>query len=98
MAGVGPWNYDDRNSYPSVTDQLAAVMRDNPYLQVLVLGGLRDLACPMDGIRNSLNRLRLDSAYRGNIAFAEFDSGHMMYVNLPDLKKMQGVLEKFISQ
>ena len=98
LAGVGPWNYDGRNSYPSVTGQLAAVMRDNPYLRVLVLGGLRDLACPMDGIRNSLDHLQLDSAYRGNITFAEFDSGHMMYVNLPDLKKLQGELEKFVRQ
>ena len=98
LAGVGPWNYDGRNSYPSVTGQLATVMRENTYLRVLVLGGLRDLACPIDGIRYSMDHLQLDSAYRGNIAFAEFDSGHMMYVNLPDLKKMQVELEKFVRQ
>ena len=60
--------------------------------------GLRDLACPIDGIRNSVDHLQIDSAYRGNISFAEFDSGHMMYVNLPDLKKLQEVLETFIRQ
>jgi carboxypeptidase C (cathepsin A) len=98
MAGVSPWNYDSRNSYPSVLAQLASVIRENPYLRVLVLGGLRDLACPIDGIRNSLDHLQIDSAYRGNIAFAEFDSGHMMYVNLPDLKKMHRDLEAFIRQ
>ena len=98
MAGVSPWNYDSRNSYPSVAGQLATVIRENPYLRVLVLGGLRDLACPIDGIRNSMEHLQLDPAYRGNIEFAQFESGHMMYVNLPDLKKMQQSLEKFVRQ
>ena len=98
IAGVGPWNYDSRNSPPSVSGQLASVIRDNPYLRVLVLGGLRDLACPIDGIRHSVDHLQIDPAYRGNISFAEFDSGHMMYVNLPDLKKMQQDLEKFVRQ
>jgi carboxypeptidase C (cathepsin A) len=40
--------------------------------------------------------MRLDSAYRTNISYAEFDAGHMMYVNLPDLQKMQRVLEQFV--
>ncbi|MEI8041611.1 MAG: peptidase S10 [Verrucomicrobiota bacterium] len=96
ITGVGPWNYDSHGSYPSVSGQLASVMRENPYLRLLVLGGLRDLACPIDGIRNSLDHLQLDPAYRGNITFSEFDSGHMMYVNLPDLRRMQGEMEKFI--
>jgi carboxypeptidase C (cathepsin A) len=26
----------------------------------------------------------------------EFDAGHMMYINLPDLQKMQQELEEFI--
>jgi carboxypeptidase C (cathepsin A) len=35
-------------------------------------------------------------AYRTNITYAEFDAGHMMYVNLPDLEKMRKTLEEFI--
>ncbi len=96
LAGVGPWNYDARNSYPSVADRLGSVMSQNPYLRVLVLGGLRDLACPMDGIQYSLDHLTLDPALRKNISYAEFESGHMMYVNQPDLKKLQHDLETFV--
>jgi carboxypeptidase C (cathepsin A) len=33
---------------------------------------------------------------RTNIFYAEFDAGHMMYINLPDLKKWQSELEKFL--
>lgn len=96
LAGVGPWNYDARNSYPSVADRLGSVMSQNPYLRVLVLGGLRDLACPIDGIQYSLDHLTLDPALRKNISYAEYESGHMMYVNQPDLKKLQHDLEKFV--
>jgi len=96
LAGVGPWNYDVRNSYPSVADRLGSVMSQNPYLRVLVLGGLRDLACPIDGVQYSLAHLTLDPVLRKNISYAEFESGHMMYVNQPDLKKLQHDLENFV--
>jgi carboxypeptidase C (cathepsin A) len=96
LSGVQPWNYDARGSYPSVADRLASAMSQNPYLRVLVLGGLRDLACPMDGIRYSIDHLQLDPAFRKNITYAEYQSGHMMYVNLTDLKQMQKDLKNFI--
>jgi carboxypeptidase C (cathepsin A) len=96
LVGVQPWNYAARNSYPRVTDQLASVMNQNPYMRVLVLGGRRDLVCPIETMRFSLGHMPLDPAYLTNITYAEFDSGHMMYVNLPDLKKMRQTLASFI--
>ena len=98
LAGVQPWNYDARDSYPSVAGRLSSVLSQNQYLRVLVLGSLRDLACPIDGIRYSIDHLQLDPALRANITFAEYESGHMMYVNRPDLRKMQQDLQKFILQ
>jgi carboxypeptidase C (cathepsin A) len=96
IAGVQPWNYGAHNDYPSVSDQLAAVMNQNPYMQVLVLNGMRDLVCPPDTMRYALDHMQLDPAYRTNIAYATFEAGHMMYVNLPDLKKLHTVLENFL--
>ena len=96
LVGVQPWNYAARNSYPRVTDQLASVMNQNPYMRVLVLGGRRDLVCPMETMRFSLGHMPLDPAYRTNLTYAEFDAGHMMYVNLPDLKKVRETLEDFM--
>jgi len=96
LAGVQPWNFEARSSYPSVADRLASVMNQNPYLRVLVLGGLRDLACPVDGIHYSVDHMPLAAAYRKNISWAEYESGHMMYVNLPDLKKLQRDLTVFL--
>jgi len=65
---------------------------------VLVLGGRCDLVCPIDTMRHSLEHMPLADTYRTNITYAEFDAGHMMYINLPDLQKMQRALVKFVGQ
>jgi len=96
IAGVQPWNYGARNNFANASDRLASVMNQNPYLKILVLGGRCDLVCPIDTMRHSVDHMGLAEAYRRNVTFAEFDAGHMMYINLPDLKKMQAVLGKFV--
>jgi len=96
IAGVQPWNYGVRNNYANASDKLAATMNQNPYLRIFVLGGRCDLVCPIDTMRHALDHMQLAGAYRTNITYAEFDSGHMMYVNLPDLEKMQQDLENFL--
>jgi carboxypeptidase C (cathepsin A) len=96
LAGVQPWNYGVRNNYASAGEKLASTMNQNPYLRVLVLGGRCDLVCPIDTMRYALEHMPLDTAYRTNITYAGFDAGHMMYINLPDLKKMQKDLESFL--
>jgi carboxypeptidase C (cathepsin A) len=96
LAGVQPWNYGVHNSYASAGEKLASTINANPYMRVLALGGRRDLVCPLDTMRYALGHMAVDAAYRTNITYAEFDSGHMMYINLPDLKKMQQDLENFL--
>ncbi len=96
LAGVQPWNYGVRNNYANASDKLAEAMSQNEYMRVLVLGGRCDLVCPIDTMRHALDHMALAPAYRTNISYAEFDAGHMMYVNLPDLVKMQQDLEKFL--
>jgi carboxypeptidase C (cathepsin A) len=98
LNSVSPWPYGRPNAFPSVTREFASEMKENPQLRVLVLAGRCDLACPVDSVRYSIDHLRLDSAHRRNIAYAEYDSGHMMYVNPPDLRKMQKDLEKFLQK
>jgi len=98
IAGVQPWNYGARNNFANASDRLASVMNQEPYLKILVLGGRCDLVCPIDTMRHSIGHMALADAYRANVKFAEFDAGHMMYINLPDLKKMQTELEKFVRQ
>jgi carboxypeptidase C (cathepsin A) len=96
LAGVQPWNYGSHNDYPDASDRLASVMNQEPYLKILVLGGRCDLVCPIDTVKHSLGHMPLAEEQRKNISYAEFDAGHMMYINQPDLQKLQQVLEKFL--
>ncbi|HTQ51551.1 MAG TPA: hypothetical protein VMJ12_12630, partial [Candidatus Acidoferrales bacterium] len=93
---VRPWSFGDRDNYPSAGEKLAATMNKNPYMKVLVLGGRCDLACPIDTVRYAIDHMSLDADYRTNITYVQFDAGHMMYINLPDLKKLQPALENFL--
>jgi carboxypeptidase C (cathepsin A) len=96
LAGVQPWNYGSRDTYASAGDRLAGIMNQNPYMRVLVFGGRCDLVCPIDTVHYALDHMQIDPAYRTNITYAEFDAGHMMYINLPDLKKMHQTVEDFL--
>jgi carboxypeptidase C (cathepsin A) len=96
LASVQPWNYGAQNNYANASDKLADVMNQNPYLKILVFGGRCDLVCPIDTIKHSLGHMPLAPEQRQNIRYVEFDAGHMMYINLPDLQKMQRELEAFI--
>ncbi|HXE43296.1 MAG TPA: hypothetical protein VN516_09755, partial [Candidatus Baltobacteraceae bacterium] len=96
LAGVQPWNYGVRNNYANSGERLARMMNQNTYMRVLVLDGRCDLVCPVDTMHYALDHIQLDPAYRTNITYAEFDSGHMMYINLPDLKKLQTTVEAFL--
>jgi len=96
LASVQPWNYGVRNNFANASDKLASVMNQEPYLKILVLGGRCDLVCPIDTMRHSLSHLPLADAYRQNVKFAEYDAGHMMYINRPDLEKLQADIEQFV--
>jgi carboxypeptidase C (cathepsin A) len=96
LAGVQPWNYGVHNGYASVGDKLASIMNRNHYMKILVLGGRCDLVCPIDTVHYALDHMALDAAYRTNITYAQYDAGHMMYINLPDLQKMHADVENFL--
>ena len=98
LKGMPTWTYNVRNSYPNSGERLANAMNLNPHLKILVLGGRCDLVCPIDAMHHSLDHLPLAETYRTNISYAEFDAGHMMYINRPDLQKWQTVIGKFLRQ
>jgi carboxypeptidase C (cathepsin A) len=95
LTGVHPWRFEE-NAYASTSHSLATAMAKNPHLRVLVQVGLCDLAVPSESMRHSIDHLQLAPQLRGNISFAEYQSGHMMYLNEPDLKKLRTDLEAFV--
>ena len=94
---VQPWRWNSSNEIVNLSGRLAAAIRDNPHLRVLVMGGRTDLATPPEGVAYSVRHmLNLPTNLRQNISTAFFDGGHMFYLNPPDLVKCRADIVKFI--
>ncbi len=96
LASVGPWNWGAENSFVNVADTLADSMTENPFLKIHVSNGYYDLATPRFASRYTFNHLNIAPALQKNITVDDYEAGHMMYLNLPDLKKQKADLARFI--
>lgn len=93
---VNPWNWREQNAYLNVTEPLAESLTRNPFLRVHVSNGYFDLATPYYATRYTFNHLGIDPALAKNVTLDDYTAGHMMYLNLPDLKKQKADLTRFI--
>jgi carboxypeptidase C (cathepsin A) len=97
LAAVGPWNWDQSNGYVDVGETLASALTRNPFLKVHVSSGYYDLATPLFAARYTFSHLNVDPALAKNFTLDDYTAGHMMYLNLPDLKKSKADLSRFIA-
>jgi carboxypeptidase C (cathepsin A) len=81
---------------PNTALDLAAAMRQNPYLKVLSLNGWYDMATPFFGTEYDLNHMMLEPAQARNLEFRYYPSGHMVYLNPGALHSMRVDVERFI--
>ncbi|MCL5097558.1 MAG: peptidase S10 [Candidatus Omnitrophica bacterium] len=93
---VQPWNWGEQNAFLNVAETLADSLTRNPFLQVHVSSGYYDLATPFFATQYTFNHLGIDPALLKNIHMDYYTAGHMMYLNLADLKKQKADLARFI--
>jgi carboxypeptidase C (cathepsin A) len=77
---------------------LSAAMRENPSLKVYSLNGIYDFATPFFGTEYDLGHMQLDSRTKGNVKFAYYPSGHMVYLNTDALHSMKADLARFYDE
>jgi carboxypeptidase C (cathepsin A) len=75
---------------------LAAAMKFNPRLKVLVNSGYYDLATPYLEASYEGHHLNIPASLRSNIEYIRYESGHMVYLNEPSLKQLHDNVESFI--
>lgn len=96
LGGVGGWNWGSENSFVNVGATLAESMTANPFLKVHISCGFFDLATPYFAARYTFHHLNVNPELMKNLTMDDYTAGHMMYLNLPDLKKQKTDLARFI--
>jgi carboxypeptidase C (cathepsin A) len=84
--------------FPDTATALRRAIVVNPYLKVLVLEGLYDLATPYYAADFTIDHLDLSPAYRKNISVTTYPAGHMMYVEAQSRAQMKHDLVEFIDK
>ena len=90
------WKYAG-GQFPDTSESLRAAFAKNPYMKVFVAQGYYDLATPFQAAYYSLAHMGLDESLRGNIAIAEYEAGHMMYLHRPSLAKLKADAAAFMA-
>lgn len=80
----------------NVTSDLANAMKGNPNMKVMLAAGYYDLATPFYEGVYELEHLPMPSALQKNIHYSFYESGHMVYLHLPSLKKLHNDVKQFI--
>lgn len=100
LTSVWPWSFKGAgdNRYTNVAERLRATMQQLPFMKVFVASGYHDLATPYYATEYTMNHLMLRPELRGNIEIHEYEAGHMMYVSMPQLRKLKQDLDGFYNR
>jgi len=98
------WDFKHRQpnqsfAFPGATNvmpDLAAAMKRNPNLQILVTGGYYDIATPFFQGWYEMQHLPIPDTLQANIQYRYYESGHMVYAHEPSLKKLHDDVVEFI--
>ena len=96
LTDVEPWSFNSENKYLEVGGALGKAMSENPRLKVWVLTGCYDLAISYYSTRYTLDHMHLEPAIRRNLTFSTYDSGHMIYTDQAEMKKMRDDFGTFL--
>ncbi len=98
--GVGAWDWglSGRGGYPETASSLRDALAQNPSMRVFIASGYYDLATPFAATEYTFAHMNLAPAFREHITFAEYEAGHMMYVNPASLAKLKRDVAAFLDR
>ncbi|RAK54395.1 peptidase S10 [Phenylobacterium soli] len=99
------WNWKHKapgarfaSSVADTAQDLGAAIRQNPHLHVYSLNGVYDMATPFFGTEYDLSHMWLEPSLRGNVRFAYYPSGHMVYLNPDAFRAMRADVARMIDE
>jgi len=84
--------------FPNVIPDLAAAMKFNPRMHVMLNSGYYDLATPFYTADYEMRHLPIPAELTKNIETHYYESGHMVYAHLPSLKELHDNVAAFIDK
>jgi carboxypeptidase C (cathepsin A) len=109
--GIGPWDWAQAGAgasgpggsgtgpgtgFADTSEALRSAFAKNPYMKVFVASGYYDLATPYFATEYTLSHLGLDPSLRSNVSTAEYEAGHMMYIDTDELAKLKRDVSAFV--
>ncbi len=96
FGSVYPWNYNNvQNQYLNVAESLRDAMTKNPALKVYIGSGYYDFATPFFTAQYDVEHMFLRPEARQNIKHYFYNSGHMYYINMPDMIQFKKDVDTF---
>ena len=80
----------------NVMGDLAAAMKTNPHLKVMLNGGYYDLATPFYAAVYEEHHLPIPASLTSNIEYQFYEAGHMVYIHEESLHKLHDKVAAFI--
>ncbi|TAN07695.1 MAG: peptidase S10 [Rhodanobacteraceae bacterium] len=81
---------------PNVMPDLAAAMKHDPDLHVLLMGGYFDLGTPFYSAEYEMHQMPIPAKLQANVSYHFFPSGHMVYLNPAAHDGLHAAAAKFI--
>ena len=94
--GGPPANFQESGT--NVMPDLAATMKTNPKMKILLAGGYFDLATPYFEGKFEMHHLPIPQKLQANISYHYYKSGHMVYANEEVLKQFHADVAAFIRE
>ncbi|MCL6619576.1 MAG: peptidase S10 [Thermomonas hydrothermalis] len=100
FADIEEWGmkHDGHDGALNVMGDLAATMKTNPQLKVLLTGGYYDVATPYFAAKYEMAHLPIPASLQKNIRQAWYPAGHMVYAHEPSLKALHDDVARFIDE
>jgi carboxypeptidase C (cathepsin A) len=91
-----PGAHEPQKGIINVMPDMAAALKYDPQLKVMVNGGYFDIATPFFEAWYEMHHLQIPANLQNNIEFHFYRSGHMVYANEASLKELHDNVADFI--
>ena len=95
---TSPWNWNTNNGYVDTSVALRNALAQNPYLKIFVAMGYYDMATPYSAVDYTLHHISLDPVLLKNFSTANYEAGHMMYIDEKSLARFRADVDKFMQE